>query len=292
MKNEEYKKLNASAGGFAFTVMIILYLIISVLGQTIISLIGIENLVLKSVIGATFSPIAIIISIFLVKQKVGEKLNTICVLRKFNPIFILLALLFSFGMFFGLGFVNTLIADLLKNLGLNYPSISFPLENPLHLIIFSLTFALLPAFFEEIFFRGVLLNSINNGKIIISGVIIALFFALYHCSPVQLVYQFIYGVGLYFLVKVSGSVFIAIISHFINNFTVILFQYYKLNVDLFNGFIIASGIIALIIFSTICYLILKKQDVKNKKTELKSFIFPYGFIGGLACVLLMISGLF
>ena len=291
MKKEEYISLNASTGGFAYSLMIILYLIISVLGQAILSLIGV-NTVINSAISATFSAFAITIAVFLVKSKTGDRLTELCSIKKFNSLFILLSLLFSFGMFCGLGFVNTSIAEILKGWGLNYPSISFPLERPLHLVVFSVAFAMLPALFEEVFFRGILLNSVKGGKVVFSAIVVSLFFAIYHCSIVQLVYQFVYGIGLYFITKLSKSVFPAIISHFLNNFAVIFLQYFKVSVDLFNGFIIASGILGLIIFTMICYSLVKKGKGNKTKTSVKPFIFPYGFIGLLACVLLIVSALF
>jgi membrane protease YdiL (CAAX protease family) len=154
-------------------------------------------------------------------------------------------------------------------------------------------FALLPAIFEEIFFRGVILKSLKGAGVVISSLICALFFALYHCSVVQFVYQFIYGVGLCLLVKLSKSVIPAIISHFINNFAVILIQYLKINVNLYDVTLIVVGLVGAIAFILICYALLKRQEKvqKDKKTVVE-FLMPYGIVGGVACLLLAFTALF
>lgn len=284
--------VGARLGGVAFSAMIILYLVIIVIGQSIILLIGDAMSVAAIAISSAFSSLAIIFALASVSFKTGNKIKDICGINKFNPAFILLSLLFSFSMFFGLGFVNSGVSYILEKIGLNQSSIYFPLENPLHLILFSFTFALLPAIFEELFFRGVIFNSVRCGGIISSALFSSLFFALYHCSLVQFFYQFIYGVGLCLIKDISKSVIPAMVSHFVNNFAVILLQYLKVNIDLNNGIIIALGISGLIAFSLVCYIKLNKTTEEKKKGAVKEFLLPYGLVGGGACLALLIFGLF
>lgn len=284
--------VNARLGGVAFSAMIILYLVITVIGQSIILLIGDVMSVAAIAISSTFSSLAIIFALASVSFKTGAKIKDTCGIKKFNPVYILLSLLFSFSMFFGLGFVNSGISSILEKIGLNQSSIYFPLENSFHLILFSFTFALLPAIFEELFFRGVIFGSVRNGGIIFSALFSSLFFALYHCSLVQFFYQFIYGVGLCLIKDISKSVIPAMVSHFINNFAVILLQYFKVNIDLNNAIVIALGIIGLIAFSVICYIKLRKTAEEKNKGAVQEFLLPYGLVGGCACLALLILGLF
>lgn len=291
-KNNGMRGLSARQGGLLFSAMMILYLIISVFGQAVIMLLRKENSVIGISISATFSSLAIVVATLLIKTNSNEKLFDACGVKKFNPLYILLALLFSLSMFFGLGFINGSIAELFSGWGIKVPSISFPLDNFGQFIIFSIVFALLPAIFEEVFFRGVILKSLDGAGVVASSLICALFFALYHCSVAQLVYQFIYGIGLCLLVKLSKSVVPAMISHFINNFGVILIQYLKLNVNLYDAIFIALGLVGLVAFSVICAMRLKNNEKEERKETIKNFLFPYGIVGGVACVLLAVTSLF
>ena len=86
-----------------------------------------------------------------------------------------------------------------------------------------LVMALLPAVFEEVLFRGVIFNSFNQtyGKTI--GVLIsALIFGIYHMNWIQGVFAFILGLMLAYVYIKSGSLYVPIILHFINNLIAVL----------------------------------------------------------------------
>lgn len=293
MENRDSSRISARTGGAAFTAMMVLYFIITILGQSILSIAFGADGVLTIVISATFSSIAIIVVLASVRFKTGVSVKSVCGAQRFNPIYLLLASLFSASMFFGLGFVNSGVSALLEKLGLSQSSISFPLDNPLQLTIFSVVFALLPAVFEELFFRGIVFESVRGGGLLLAAIFSSLFFALYHCSIVQFFYQLIYGAGLCVLKDISKSVIPSAFCHFVNNFAVILLQYFKANIDLFNPWIIACGLSGLCAFTFICFAILgKRKTVAPVKGEIKEFLLPYGLIGGAACLALVVAGLF
>ena len=157
--------------------------------------------------------------------------------------------------------------------------------------------ALVPAILEETFFRGLLLNSFNGVKTIFVLLIVNLCFAFYHCSLAQFLYQFIYGVGLTLLAIKSKSVFPSIIAHFINNFCIIIFEYFKVKIDLFNPFIIAVGLVVLALFFFLIYLFNGKESQKDMQSKQKSlqvareFFIPFGASAILICLTILIGSL-
>ncbi|MBE5754522.1 MAG: CPBP family intramembrane metalloprotease [Clostridiales bacterium] len=293
MSNKNKLNITAYGGGLAFFSAISIFVIITFLGQTIFGLIFEQTSVEYIAICSTFSAIAFAIVSIYYGVKVKKPFENLFSINKFNPIHIVLTLILSAGMFFGLGFINTAFVELLKSVGITLSSSVVPLNNFGNFILFSILLAFIPAVFEEIFFRGVLLNSLNKVKTLIAAILVGGCFALYHCSLAQLIYQFIYGVLLCLLVKTAKSVIPAVISHFINNFAVILLEYYRVQIDLFNPIIIACGIALLVVFTILTLLILKKSSKPDyKKGEVKDFFLPCGVFGMVICLVLTLSVIF
>ena len=127
---------------------------------------------------------------------------------------------------------------------------------------------------------------------------VGLCFSLYHCSFSQLIYQFIYGVALTLLVISAKSVIPCIIAHLLNNLTVLVLDYFKINIDLFNPILIVIGLVLLVLFFVIAILdIVKEQKEKStlEKDEvsksLKGF-YLFAFFGMLLCLVLILSSVF
>ncbi len=292
-ENKNVKLLSVSDGGFAFAIMICAYIFISFIGQAVAGAIFGVKSVAYTAVCSLFSALAMVLAVlyFTLYKKVEFK--TFSGINKFKPISLLLAILLSFGMFFGLGFINDLFAGIFKSWGLNVSGVSIPLDNAFHLILFSVLFALIPAVIEEVFFRGLILTSLKGVKTVFAVTAVSVIFALYHCSVSQLVYQLIYGVGLALLAIYAKSIIPCVIAHFINNFTVILFEYFKININLYNPLIIAGGILALIIFALITVFSIKKHENKEEKLySVKKFYFPFAIFGCVICLALLIGNLF
>jgi membrane protease YdiL (CAAX protease family) len=194
-------------------------------------------------------------------------------------------------MFFGLAFINIVFADFIENLGINAPTPNIPLNTPFELVIFILTIAVLPAIFEELMFRGLLLTSLNGQGNLAKILTVALCFACYHCSVTQFFYQFIFGIFLSVLAIYSKSVIPCIITHFINNFVVLILTYFKVEIDLTNILYIAIGIVALVIFIIVCVPKVLKYSTTDNGQGLKEFYIPYGLFGIIACLVLALSSL-
>lgn len=79
--------------------------------------------------------------------------------------------------------------------------------------------ALLPALGEELLFRGIIQRSIHarTGHAGISIAITALIFALFHFDPYGLIAIFAAGVLLGWIYQLTGSLWMSILAHFLNN---------------------------------------------------------------------------
>lgn len=138
--------------------------------------------------------------------------------------------------------------------------------------------AITPAICEEFLFRGFVLSNLEKvtkrtAALFFSG----LLFALFHFHPFNLIPLAILGIYLSFTVYHSGSIFTAIVCHFINNFISALAVYIYgkdefISKDIPEGEIknvIMLGVASIIIFSGIVYLI-KMKSVSKKVPELKT----------------------
>ena len=278
-------------GGLSFAILMIGYILLAFFIQAVLLAFTDVNSTLYVAINSLVSPLAMLLVILYQVKSKGRSISVLS-LNKFNKLHLLTALLLSIGMFLGLGFVNLLFADFLGEIGLNVPSPTIPLNNPFELILFLITVALLPAVFEELFFRGILLNSLKGENLIARVFTVGLCFALYHCSVSQFVYQFIYGVAFCLLALVAKSVIPCIIAHFINNFSILLFTYLNIDVDLTNILFIVIGVVALMGYFLISYFGLKGQNQQVPKKGVKLFYLPYGLFGIGICLIVLLGNLF
>lgn len=117
----------------------------------------------------------------------------------------------------------------------------------------------------------------------------ALFFAVYHCSLSQFFYQLVFGFFLAALTLRAGNVFPAVISHFLNNFAVLSFNYFNVAIDFYSIAFILSGLTFLAAFSFIL-MIFKTGGTKKVKGETLSAFFPFGILGVIVCALITVAG--
>ena len=207
---------------------------------------------------------------------------------KCRPKYFLIALLLIFGLIFSVSWIDTGVTEFLKLLGYvpkgrdaYLPDLSGGLVVPALLVI-----AVMPAIFEEGLFRGVILNSCEDGVGTVRTVFIVGFaFSLFHASAEQTVYQFLAGCVFAFVAIRSGSILPSVVMHFINNAIIVIFAACGLLDEAGNLIISSGGQIALIVTSAVSFiggmlwLILdKKPVIKCQKGAVKSF-FVFGSVG-------------
>lgn len=198
----------------------------------------------------------------------------------------IIALALQFGLF-SLGTLNTYFLEFLGKFGYQDTPIQLPSLDGFGLIGVILVVAVLPAIFEELIFRGILLRGLQSfgtaGAVLLCG----LLFSIYHQNPAQTLYQFCCGAAFALMAIRAGSVFPTIVSHFINNALIVILTKYQINL-LPNGLLFAC-IVCLI--GSLGYLIFaeknNEKDAQDKQ-EKKSF-FLFAAAGIVICVVSWIA---
>ncbi len=134
-----------------------------------------------------------------------------------------------------------------------------------------LCIAVLPALFEELFFRGAVLTMLRSAKIKTVAVIgfSALLFMLLHGPSWYFLTDFYAGVMLALLVYFSGSIYASIMAHFISNFISYFLAHYGTRlVDAGIGDLTIHVIVVCLI-GAVCHLLhlLKKLILKHEKED-------------------------
>ncbi len=285
-------QLNSQNGAITFALFMVGYIVLSLLGQLIVGAIFGNTSTAFKAICATFSTACVLAVVLVYALWGNNRFTQVCSIKSFKWWQGFLAILLSVGMFLGLGFVNESIASLFSAWGLNVKVLKLDMPTFWHFFSYLITFAILPAIFEEILFRGILLNCFSGMRRIVSVLISALLFALYHQSFVQFFYQFIYGVALGFLATNAKSVIPCIIAHFINNFTVLLLSYLQISLNLFSPIVLVIGANALAVFGTIIFFLERKIGKRESvKGEVKAFFLPFGTFGILVCLAVAVGNL-
>lgn len=141
--------------------------------------------------------------------------------KKPNALVMLLCIPLGVGFYFMTIYLVNYWLSLLINTGYTYtPSYSlYPKSfNPLLFLLSIFLTAVLPAFCEEFLMRGMFLTALKKsfgtfGTILLAGVA----FGLFHQNIIQLFYTAVFGGFMAFLVLRTGSIYPAMVVHFVNN---------------------------------------------------------------------------
>ena len=204
--------------------------------------------------------------------------------------YFVLALVLQFGLQ-SLSELNGYFVEFLEGFGYQPTAVMIPSTEGVGLVFVLFCVALLPAVFEEIIFRGLVLRGLKGFGTVACVLLSGALFSLYHQNPVQTAYQFCCGVAFALIALRSGSVFPTMLAHFCNNAAIILIYHFTGVDELVLPWQITL-IAALCLVGTLGYLFFfdKKQDTEEK-TDKKGF-FTYAAIGLVVCAVNWISALF
>lgn len=308
MENTEYPQnpqnkftlpLGAKAGGLSFTATVILNLLLSLIAGVIIAIFSLSGTEAESYIALLTSPIAIAIVLTLAltvaKQPAARLLPV-----KTHPKYYLIGVLIVFGALFSLSHVNEYIIELFELMGYQRRASFVPDVTGWKVVPVLIVVAVIPAFMEEILFRGIILNNaegeLGSARVIlVSGFC----FSLYHGSVEQTVYQFIIGCLFGFLAVRSRSLGPVILTHFINNALIIILLACGAYDENTGAMLISKGgeialyvVSAISLIGGVVWLFLDKTPLeKGRKGGVKIF-FIFAAIGIAAQAILWIAGLF
>lgn len=122
--------------------------------------------------------------------------------------------------------INLLTITVLDFFGTTVPNSSFAMFDSDNILVSILTVAVVPAIFEELFFRGAVLSQLSYEKTIIAVLVSSVFFAAVHGSIYYMFSNFFAGLVFTVMVYLTGSVFSSVTAHFFNNIlSYVLFVY-------------------------------------------------------------------
>lgn len=204
--------------------------------------------------------------------------------------YFLIAIVLQCGLFC-LSQLNTIFLDWLTNFGYEDIPINLPSMDGFGFVGTLIAVALLPAVFEELIFRGLLLKGMRSfgtvGAVFLNGAL----FALYHQNPAQTLYQFCCGVAFALMAIRAGSILPTVLSHFINNALILTLT--KYNLDTFSPTVTT----VVLIVSALCFAVslawllfvdrknsYPSQKDKKTATDRKEF-FVCASVGIIFCLL-------
>ena len=187
--------------------------------------------------------------------------------------------------------LNSIFLDWLTNFGYEDTPINLPSMDGFGFVGVLVAVALLPAIFEELIFRGLLLKGMRSfgtvGAVLLNGAL----FSLYHQNPAQTLYQFCCGTAFALMAIRAGSILPTVLSHFINNALILILT--KYNLDTFSPTVsaVVFTVSALCLAVSLVWLLFvdRKNDYHRPKekqtaTAQKEF-FVCASVGIIFCLL-------
>jgi membrane protease YdiL (CAAX protease family) len=175
------------------------------------------------------------------------------------------------------------VAEQLEKHGFNSDVPDMPLNNdPRVLALYGLAVIVIPPLVEEMLFRGVVLQSLKRFGDGFAIVVSAFFFGLYHGNLIQIVFAFLSGLALGFVVVRTGSLLPSILIHCFNN----AISFGVEMVERFYGKETANGvylilIAALMLLGLISLYILGKRHLLFTGKKSATFLPPSSRIGAV-----------
>ncbi|MBE6739540.1 MAG: CPBP family intramembrane metalloprotease [Ruminococcaceae bacterium] len=236
-KNEKSAiKRAANITGFAFFMLTSVMVFWSVPVTVIIKLVSkrpditlkyLNDPTIVQVIQICVSSIAFIFPFIIYSKMMGERLSEVVLYNKPKEKKLMFPLiLMGLGV---CGFSNAVVSGagaILQNFGFNYNVAQT--ENPTNIFGIILSFvatAVTPALVEEFAMRGAVMGTLRKYGESFAIITSALIFGLMHGNLVQIPFAFILGLFFGFAVIKSGTIWTAVIIHFLNNLFSISFDY-------------------------------------------------------------------
>lgn len=182
------------------------------------------------------------------------------------------ALISALALFLTFHFFNY-IDSAFASLGLNKGASSYTLNTWPKFLASTIVLALVPAFVEEIVFRGTLLHGLKQYTMIGAVLLSSVCFAFFHLSVFQLFYQLYLAIAFALVVCFTQDIKLSMIMHFTNNFLVVLFEFLQKRYS-FNWFFMDSiplwlailmFILCTALISCLIYIIKIRNKNKIKK---------------------------
>ncbi|MBQ8374804.1 MAG: CPBP family intramembrane metalloprotease [Clostridia bacterium] len=176
-----------------------------------------------------------------------------------------IALILQFGLL-ALSELNTWFIEFLESFGYENSSVQLPSLAGGGVFGVLLVVAVLPAVFEELLFRGVLLKGLRSFPIWAAALLCGGMFSLFHQNPAQTVYQFCCGAAFALVALRSGSVLPTVLMHFFNNGLIIVLEYFGASVEHLPLPVLIAAIVCLL--GSVFFLVFEEKLLKKTPTNI------------------------
>ena len=287
----------ARASGAAFSLAAILPSVLAVVLLITFAIFGLTEYQQKNwyiYVSYLLSPLAFAIVVIWYLRYTKTPLKTVAIKQKCQPKYFALAFLLQIGLL-SLSELNGYFLKFLSRFGYEDKGVLLPSMDGFGFVGVMLTVAVLPALFEEIVFRGILLDGLKSfgkwGAALICGAL----FAIYHQNPAQTIYQFCCGVAFALVALRAGSILPTVLSHFLNNAFILILT--KCGVEEFVSpvkWIIFAVSAVCLILSLAWVLADKKQPQSQAEKQEKKRFFLCASVGiaviAMSWILTLITG--
>lgn len=235
-------------------------------------------------LGLLFTNIFILLGYVLLVSKIRNlDLKEIFSFKKVNPTIVFRMFFLTIFLYLFLIPINSLVSTfILKNI----PALEKLLDqiptpsNGIELVKSIFFIAVLPAIFEELFFRGFLFKSLEKFGVKSKIILSSLFFTFLHFNPLNFVGPLFIGMVYGYLRHRTDSIFPSMICHFFNNSLAVILSYFvtatpdSADIDLISNLDIGFAhimvmIVLCIILAAILYFLLK--GIKNDSRRITIF---------------------
>ena len=235
-------------------------------------------------IGLLFTNIFILLGYVLLVSKIRNlDLKEIFPFKKVKPTIVFRMFFLTIFLYLFLIPINSLVSTfILKNI----PALEKLLDqiptpsNGIELVKSIFFIAVLPAIFEELFFRGFLFKSLEKFGVKSKIILSSLFFTFLHFNPLNFVGPLFIGMVYGYLRHRTDSIFPSMICHFFNNSLAVILSYFvkatpdSADTDLISNLDIGVAhivvmIVMCIILAAILYFLLK--GIKNDSRRITIF---------------------
>ncbi len=119
-----------------------------------------------------------------------------------------------------------IVSGIFRNLGIIFPTVQTELPGGINgFFLMVISSAVVPALAEEFAIRGIVLGILRRYGEGFSIIASSVVFGLMHANAIQIPFAFLVGILLAFVTVKSGSLWPAILIHFVNNFISVVFSY-------------------------------------------------------------------
>lgn len=200
--------------------------------------------------------------------------------------------------FIGLAMVNSVLLMGLEKVGISFPPQELePVDTGLTFVLYFVFSAVIPAIFEELFLRGIVMNLLLPSGRRFAVVASALIFTIMHTQVQSFIPVFGAGVVLACIYMYTGNIYVSMALHFVNNAYSFMMMYMQQRVNGISSMSFAAFVMAFILVGGVMSTVwLNKHDTdiftplkdKGKISGLSKLISSPVMVLGIICCLMAI----